>query len=136
VLRWIVAGSSDNWACLEFLTFAGCVEDNVTTLLQVCAAFKAVSRYGREPLRPLPPLSSDSLISSCGPPHAPKLMRLSKFLPENTERIKRYGYVGTESKYRGMDRVPMLVMMLHSRSTIIREVILKNDISFASSCLT
>jgi hypothetical protein len=136
MLRWIAVGSSDNWACLEVLTFAGCLEENVTTLLQVRAAFTAISRYGREPLRPLPPLlSSDSLISSCGLPRAPKLIRLSKFLPGNTEGIKRHVYVGTEARYLVMDRVPVLVMMLYSRSTITTEVIFKNGISVASSCL-
>jgi hypothetical protein len=73
-------------------------------------------------------LSGDSLISSYGLPRALKLMRLSKSLPGNTGRIERHVYVGIEARYLVMDRVPMLVMMMHSRSTIITEVIFKNGI--------
>jgi hypothetical protein len=78
-------------------------------------------------------LSGDSLISLNILPRALKLMRLSQSLPGNTGRLKRHVYVGTEARHLVMDRVPMLVMILHSRPAIIIEVISKNGISVASS---
>jgi hypothetical protein len=78
-------------------------------------------------------LSGDSLISLNSLPRALKLMQLSQSLPGNTGRMKRHVYVGTEARYLIVDRVPMLVMILHSRPAIIIEVISKNGISVASS---